>query len=449
MREDPDESSDSSISSSSSTSPSPLKETPAPPVEPQAQLPAAGRKRKAKESSVRRKKRRETDDAIRLLAEQVSGIKDYISSSVAFQPTFHSSTYVPDPIDCNNFSDVSADVSGELYADNEANTRSESVCTFDLPLSTVLKEPSIPKSSANHVELLNSIQHFNTHDWDNVRYAEVQKQYCSSPGFTYLETNDEIKPYDKYNSLALIERGFAAITHALIKQNEAVQIGFKSLIEWASLSGQITPTGLQEKINDIFVKGSFQKISSDVLQLACGHRAEIVQQRRDNILRSVKDPFLKASLRKIPPTCESMFQKESFSSAIEKAGGVTKSFWPPRAPTQNKAAAQAQPQQQTQAQPSYAHNYAQNIPNLYNYNYPRPGLMNKMQPQGFVNTYNNFPIQGRDYIRPSQRLPAQYIRPSRPRPNRDNQSYDTFQNNRGQARFTGQSGVRAQLKRKY
>lgn len=448
MEKDESELSDSSTSSSSSSA---AVESPAQPVE---ALPDAARKRKARKSRKQRKKRRlETDRAISLLVEQVSGIQNFIKSSVAFQPTFHSSAYVPDPNEVANFSDVSADVSRELYADGlneESNSQPELTCTFNLPLNTVLKEPSIPKSSSSHLQLLNSLQHFNTDDWDNVRYAEVQKQYCSSPGFTYVETNDEIKPYDKNNSLALIERGFATITHALIKQNEAAQIGFKALIDWANSqgAGQITATCLQEKINDIFVKGSFQKMSSDVLQLACGHRAEIVQQRRDSILRSAKDPFLKTSLRKIPPTCENLFQKDTFSSTIEKAGGITKTFWPPRAPTQNKAAAQAQPQQQTQALPSYAHNYGPNIPNVYNYNNSRSS---RTQPQGFGNVYYpNNTFQGRDYTRPFQKQPPQQTRPSRPRLNRDNQFYDTFQNNnRGQSKPPGQSNARTQNRRKY
>lgn len=81
-----------------------------------------------------------------------------------------------------------------------------------------------------------------------MRYSEVQKQYCSFPSFTCLESNDEIKPYDKYSSLALIERGFAAITQALIVQNEAAQSAFTTLIEWANSSGNVSARSSQEKV---------------------------------------------------------------------------------------------------------------------------------------------------------------------------------------------------------
>ncbi|CAH0720968.1 unnamed protein product, partial [Brenthis ino] len=364
------------------------------------------RKRKRSGSKERSEKRRKRlEETIHYLAQQVSGIQNYIAnSSVAFQPTCHSSAYVPDQgqnIDIN--SDISADVSGELYT--RENCTQEPVQTSELPVSfifslnTVLKEPTIQKSSQARVKLINSIQHFDTEDWNNVRYAEVQKQYCSAPGFTYLDTNEEIKSYDKYSSLALIERGFAAITQALIMQNEAAQSAFTALIEWASFSGNnITAKSLHEKVNELFIKGNFQKISSDVLQLACGHRAELVQQRRDNILRSVKDSFLKSSLRKIPPTSENLFNKESFSTAIEKSGGMSKVFWPLRAPTQNKAAAQAQPHQQTQVTPSHA----MRMPSAVNCYYPQFDYINRPPFQGAWNTFN-VNSQGRDYVRPTFR----------------------------------------------
>lgn len=431
-----EESSVSSDSSSSSDSPDASLH------EQQPVLPR-GRKRRANSSKKKSKRRRRhTDEALARLAEQVSGIKEFINN-VAFQPAAHSSAYVPEyHPDC--ISEVSANVSGELYSETEV-TPSDEPFGFEFSLNTVLKEPSIPKSLPAHVELLKSIQHFETEDWDSVRYAEVQKLYCSSPGFTFLEANDEFKPYEKSNSLALIERGFAAITQAVIKHNEASQAGFKSLIEWASTTCELSPKALQEKINDIFVKGSFQKTSSDTLQLACGHRAEIIQQRRDSVLRSIKDSYVKASLRKIPPSCNNLFNKDVLSTAIEKAGGAAKVFWPPRAPTQNKTAAQARQQQQVQALPSYATNYNNKIPAQGMFNYPHfADFANRLPSQGYVN--NNVPMQGRDFYRPPPKQFAQNIRPSRQRSNRNFQGYDAYPStSRGHVR---QSLPRMQSKRK-
>ena len=425
----------------------------APPAAPSARR--AHRKRKRSRSRGRSGKRqKQLEDTLHYLAQQVSGIQNYIaSSSVAFQPTCHSSVYVPEQESVENVSDISADVSGELYAREKCTEESVQSCelpvNLNFSLNTILKEPTIQKSSDARVQLINSMQHFGTEDWNNVRYAEVQKQYCSFPGFTYLESNDEIKPYDKYSSLALIERGFAAITQALIMQNEAAQSAFTTLIEWANSSGNITAKLLQEKVNELFIKGNFQKISSDVLQLACGHRAELVQQRRDGILRSVKDNFLKSSLRKIPPTCENLFNKESFSSAIEKAGGVSKTFWPVRAPsTQTKAAAQAQPQQQAQVMPSHASNYTIRMPGTVNYNYPHFDYVNRPPFQGAWNTFTN--SQGRDYPRPTFRSNNQQVRPFRQRSGPQNfQGHDMYSNTIRPNKTSAQTGPRRLSKRKY
>ncbi|KAJ8733705.1 hypothetical protein PYW07_014256 [Mythimna separata] len=64
------------------------------------------------------------------------------------------------------------------------------------------------------------------------------------------------------------------------------------------------------------------------LQIICGHRAEILQMRRDCVTKQAKDPLMKASLKKIPPTCTNLFNAEKFTAAVEKAGGVRKCFWP-------------------------------------------------------------------------------------------------------------------------
>lgn len=371
------------------------------------------------------KKRRLMEKTVQNLADQVSHIQNFIASSVAFQPAYQSTPYSNEPVlQTDNISEINADVSRELY-DNEVDVAQTSN-SFDIALNTVLKEPSLPKTLSNHIDILNNIQYFNTDDWNNVRFAEVQKQYCSVPGFIPLETNDELKPYDKYVHLASIERGFAAITHALIMQNEALQQGFKLLVEWSnSVQNNITSVSLQEKLNEIFIKGSLQKISSDVLQLTCGHRANLIQQRRENILRSVKDTFLKTALNKIPPTQDSLFQKETFTAAIEKAGGITKVFWPSQRSSYKKAAAQAQPlRQQTQALPSYT----RDCYGPQRFNYPENSNMNdysnRFPAQAYIN--DNFQMQARDPSRFVQRHQQPQVRSSHLRSNQQFQSHQPF-----------------------
>lgn len=197
---------------------------------------------------------------------------------------------------------------------------------FSLDVNTTLKEPSMPKTDPIRLERLKTIQYFNSNNWSEVRYSEAQKRFCSTPGFTNLECNDEIKPYDKYNHLALTEKGFAAITQGLLKQQESVESGIRELISWLRSSDVVELSEVENKIKDIF-SGDFQKISNDLLQMACGHRADLIEQRRDAILRYVKDKFIRTSFRKIPPSCEFLFAPQEFASALDKNGGVNKIFW--------------------------------------------------------------------------------------------------------------------------
>lgn len=414
-------------SSSSSESSSDIEGTPAPPAPLPPPKPA---KRKAKSANEPYQKRLRKSEAIRQLTDKVSEITNFLGNFC--QPICHSSEYGDD---------VDADVSREMYSDDdqEPSVPTESPNALKLSLNTVLKEPSVPKSVKAHVDTIQAIQHFDSEDWSNLRYSEVQKHYCSRPGFVELETNEEIKPFDKFTNLSLTERGFAAITQALIKQQEAAQNSFDSLVTWSESTSDLSSRSLVDKIKELFVEGDFQKISNDVLQLACGHRADLIQQRRDSILRSVKDKYFKATLRKIPPSSESLFQKETFSSAIEKNGGPSKTFWPARQPFQNKPAAQAGSSQTNSKLPAQGTfetmNFYQNTPRM------------SLPAQGYQPYFN--PMRWRDMHRPQIRQPNFHAYPPRQRGARSQFSDGFRQNNaRGQNRNSGQNYPRRDYSQK-
>lgn len=400
-----------SMSSSSDSSSDTGERSPTPP----ASRPLKPGKRKAtKPAHEHKPKRQRNSDAIRVLTEKVSEISDFLGNFC--QPISHSSEYGDD---------LNAEVSRELYSDDgqEPTITAESTNTLKLSLNTVLKEPSVPKSLKTHVDTIQAIQHFDSEDWSNLRYSEVQKHYCSRPGFTELESNDEIKPYDRFPNLSLTERGFAAITQALIKQQEAAQSSIDSLVKWSKSSSDLSPQSLLDKIKELFVEGDFQKISNDALQLACGHRADLIQQRRDNILRSVKDKYFKATLRKIPPSSEFIFQKENFSSAVDKNGGIAKTFWPVRQPSQNKPAAQAGTSHSNYKLPAQGTFEPKN----FYLNMPRFGLP---QPaQGHQNHFNSM-MSRRDMHRPQNMQTNFQGNPSRQRGSRF-QFSDGFRHNAG------------------
>ncbi|KOB63207.1 Uncharacterized protein OBRU01_24921 [Operophtera brumata] len=284
---------------------------------------------KRKASSTRSSKRKKYEEVLSNLSQQVDQIQSFLFQKFPSEPA-------PSTNQNDNEEDIlSIDLdANDLFSDLSSEiTQNESVPVpkdFSLSFSTLTKEPSVPKTSPEHVIKLKDLQRFETDNWSDVRYAEVQKNYSFTPGYVDLESNDEIKPYDNFPHLSHTERGFAAITMGLIKQNTALEKGFRSLFAWIGENEVIEMKGIKDKVSEIFSEGEYSKISSDILQMTCGHRADLIQQRRDAVLKSVKNTFLKDSLRKIPPTCENLFQKQDFSTLLEKNGGVNKTFWPSR-----------------------------------------------------------------------------------------------------------------------
>ncbi|XP_047991410.1 uncharacterized protein LOC125230322 [Leguminivora glycinivorella] len=381
------------------------------------------RKRRAPHKTSKRKRHSE-EVTVHNLMKEVSEVKRFLSSMIPYphgpqqpMPGPPPSLLISDDRDDN----ISLNVSGELCSDNEtrgANKAEPADLSINLPFNTTLKEPSVPKSAQDHVHFLNEVQHFGSPDWADVRYAEVQKSYCSTPGFIDTECNDELKPYDRNVSLSVTEKGFAAITQALIKQKESLQSGLESLLSWISSADQdITVAALREKLNEIFIEGPFNKISVDLLQMACGHRADLIQQRRDGILRYVKDKFTRAAIRKIPPTCEGLFDKGMLSAELEKNGGVAKTLWPlpNQTPKANWPAAQAGPSRARQ--PAQGSN-----------NFPNTGYFGKPMPNPPAHGFPYYPPQGY-FMNPfSQQAP--FYMPQRFSQNRDGKQNRKVNRNR-------------------
>lgn len=212
---------------------------------------------------------------------------------------------------------------------------------FNFNLQVKLKEPAVPQTPETYLKALNDCQLFDNKEWSEIRYSEVQKLYNYSPGFTDLEINDEIKAYDSQRHLAYADKAYGALTFCVLKQRDALQKGMTDLISWAHDAGSITGGQLREKIGELFSAGEYHKVSSDMAQLICGHRAETIQMRRDGIIYHVRDPLVKSQLRKIPPSNKHVFNAESLTIALEKIGGVKKAFLPPKQTGGHKSASQA------------------------------------------------------------------------------------------------------------
>lgn len=261
-----------------------------------------------------KRKKRHHGRKLKQLISEVSGLKRQLTSRNSFPELDSLNNEDVDIIDPN--------VSGELF---EADSDKE--LGFSLPFATKTKEPAIPTTSPEMLEQLKLLQRFDQEQWSDVRYSDIQKLYVHKPGFTNLDPNEEVRQYDTSKTLINTEKAFAGITYGLLKQRDALQSEMRDFLVWARQADQLSYENIYTKLNDIFTTGEYVKATNDTCQLVCGHRAELIQHRREAILASVKDPYYKNALRKIPPTCTTLFDTEKFSAVLEKAGGIKSVFW--------------------------------------------------------------------------------------------------------------------------
>lgn len=268
-------------------------------------------------------KRNRKDDRLDSLSKAFSELRDQLTQRQNSQHCSNSQICAENLEDHSSL--VDDNVSRILYNDM---SDSEDKVPFNFNLATKLKDPSVPKAPVNYLNTLKEIQHFENDEWFEVRYAETQKNYNFAPGFVELEVNDEVKSYDNLRHLVYAERAFAALTFGILKQKEVLESTLRELLLWGKSCDQIKFDDLDAKVTELFQNSNLQKVSSDLLQIVCGHRAETIQMRRDGITNAVRDPLIKSALKKIPPSCQHLFKPEPFTLALEKAGGIRKSFLP-------------------------------------------------------------------------------------------------------------------------
>lgn len=279
----------------------------------------------------RRKNRRKKlnskfDQLITKISDLENKVKNQIAGSVAPDDDYSSCEIDP------NTSGILYDVNGmqslEPTGPPGSATHTETDPQFDFSFGTKVKDPAVPPASAAYLGHLKTLQHFEQADWNCVRYVDAQKQYVHAPGFTSLEPNAEISNYDNSKFTAHMETAFSGLTFALLKQSELIRSDMRDFLHWVQQEKEPNYTQIFTKLNDIFTNGEYPKVTSDLFQITCGHRAELIQYRRDAILNSVKDPVHKEALKRIPPSCAALFEEEKFTAILDKAGGVKNIFWP-------------------------------------------------------------------------------------------------------------------------
>ncbi|KOB66825.1 Uncharacterized protein OBRU01_20692, partial [Operophtera brumata] len=111
--------------------------------------------------------------------------------------------------------------------------------------------------------------------WQNIRYADVQKQFQAALVFTSLIVNSVLATVTHiWQTVALLnkmEACLGAIIHGILQQRKH----FQNIYNAAALEIKIHLSG-----NFLATDFEFRHTSDSLLQYTCGRRAEIIQQRR-------------------------------------------------------------------------------------------------------------------------------------------------------------------------
>lgn len=209
-------------------------------------------------------------------------------------------------------------------------------------LTTAVKDPVYIKANENFLTKLSQLQRFKCDDWYAIRFMEAQKKYLATPGFIELSVNDELKRCEvgMLNDdprAHLLERSFAALTHAVILQKEELQNNLQALINWSCESKNIlTPDSLFEKVSTLFTKeSSYSKVTDDLLQIICGRRADLINLRRESILKQIPDEFQRNVLQKFRRPSSHCLIRKIYKITVKKLG-VEKLFTTTRPMTQSQ-----------------------------------------------------------------------------------------------------------------
>ncbi|XP_063365812.1 uncharacterized protein LOC134654276 [Cydia amplana] len=227
-----------------------------------------------------------------------------------------------------------------MHPETQSQNRSESSSDDEAPLesvtfkdfNTTLKDKGFGKTEEAKFELLKNLQRFDSREWADISFFDIQKSFLAVPGFKELETNDELRHYDKSKYLASFEKTLASLTHAFLLHRDHTQTCLQNILKWAGQCENITAVSLKDKITDLFIEDDkYNKSTNDILQILCGKRADVVLNRRSEILKNVTDTVTAAGFRKIPPSYENLFQADKLKEFLKNEGGLNKVF-----PAQNK-----------------------------------------------------------------------------------------------------------------
>lgn len=289
--------------------------------------PSSSSASSSEESPERRRKRSKHVSQVQFefLSQQVAFLTNMISQKHFESQPQASTSQVPDP----RIEPTS--LANELDLRPPASVSDADKQQLQLSeFTTTLKDPPYPQSDDKHLEKITKLQRFKSSDWYAIRFSETQKKYVTTPGFIELNVNDELRRFHASGSnedrLHLIERTFAALSNAILTQKDELRTTLQNLVDWSNdKSTTLSPKSLFDKIEEVFSKESnFTKVSDDILQVACGRRADCISMRRDSILKKISEEYHRGALQKIPPSAENLFDGDMLAAYLQKIGGAEK-----------------------------------------------------------------------------------------------------------------------------
>nr|CAH7753310.1 unnamed protein product [Callosobruchus chinensis] len=191
----------------------------------------------------------------------------------------------------------------------EALPQEDDIDHLDFTPKTQEQDPPIP-APRKKIEMQGvDCQRLGSASFNKVRYAEVQRKLQATPVFSALKVNSELLSMvpkgSSFDYLTKMDTTLACIIHGLLLQREA----FSNAINDITVKHPDIISDFKSKL--MGRESEFRSWSDDVLQFACGRRAEAIDLRRKTF--KPINSQVGTLLEKIPPSSTHLFEEDKLA----------------------------------------------------------------------------------------------------------------------------------------
>lgn len=186
---------------------------------------------------------------------------------------------------------------------------------FDFSPKTKEMEPTIPPAKPHIQGQGIDCLRLGESSFKLIRYAEVQRKLQASPVFSAFKVNPLLAHLSSspqlQEHLIRADTTLGTILHGLLLQRDSLGQTVRDL--------SAKHPSLKQDLKAAFSapESTFKSFSDDLLQYACGRRAEIIEMRRNNFLP--KQDFLAPSVKAIPPSATHLFDEAQLSELTKQS----------------------------------------------------------------------------------------------------------------------------------